>query len=341
MDVQYEKRPGYIDLGDSETLRLTDAITLEGWFHHKSRGGLISKGGAFADDGYGFTIGASGGEFRFELQNTSLKEKTMADALFPKNKAWMHLAATWEIKTREIILYIDGVRQERTAFFDGPIGVSNQHLNLGRNERWGHRYCSASFSEFRIWNLARTGKEIRAAMSTRLKGDESGLVGYWPFDRDTGTTARSGLVGGTDGVIVNPIWQTTNALPFSDETAFCEVPRGGLNLSELLTLQGGLQYRNGDLEQAVKTLESARIGGARRPSHILNLDDGFNLQWLLLAQCYHQLGEREKAASLLKLANERITGTFLGTKNWEIRLRLQTLLSETRKMLGQDTGQIN
>ena len=75
MNVQYEQRPGYIDLGDSEALRLTDAITLEGWFHHKSRGGLISKGGAFSDDGYGFTIGFSGGEFRFELQNTNIKEK--------------------------------------------------------------------------------------------------------------------------------------------------------------------------------------------------------------------------------------------------------------------------
>jgi tetratricopeptide (TPR) repeat protein len=178
-------------------------------------------------------------------------------------------------------------------------------------------------------------------MSTRLKGDEPGLVGYWPFDRDTGTTARSGLVGGTDGVIVNPIWQTTNALPFSDETLFCEVSEGRFNLGQLLTLQGGLQYRNGDLEQAAKTLESARIGGARRPAHMLNPDDGFDLQWLLLAQCYHQLGENEKAESFLKLANERVTDSFLQDRNWQERLRLQALLAETREMLGQDQGQSN
>ena len=74
---------------------------------------------------------------------------------------------------------------------------------------------------------------------------------------------------------------------------------------------------------------------------MLKPDDGFDLQWLLLAQCYHQLGEKDKAASLLKLANERITETFLGNWDWQTRLRLQTLLAETRKMLGQDSGNSN
>ncbi|HIL11309.1 MAG TPA: hypothetical protein EYG11_21670, partial [Candidatus Latescibacteria bacterium] len=276
MNAQYEQRPGYIDLGDSEALRLTEAITMEGWFRSNSNfGDLVSKGGSHRDDGYGFTL--SGNGMVNELQNIQTQEKTMVYVTMQRNREWFHLAATWDIKSREMICYKDGIRQDQVGFFNGPIGVSNQHLNLGRNEKWGYRYCSASFSEFRIWNLARTGKEIRAAMSTRLKGDEPGLVGYWPFDRDTGTTARSSLTGGTAGVIVNPLWQTTDALPFSDETAFCEVSRGGFNLTELLTLQGGLQYRNGDLEQAAKTLESARIGGARRPVHMLNPDDGFDL----------------------------------------------------------------
>ena len=77
IDAQYELRPGYIDLGNSDALHLTEAITIEGWFNHNSRGGLVSKGGAFEDDGYGFTIGFGDGKFRFELQNTSLKINRM------------------------------------------------------------------------------------------------------------------------------------------------------------------------------------------------------------------------------------------------------------------------
>ena len=150
MNAQYEQRPGYIDLGDSEALRLTEAITMEGWFQSNSNYGLVNKGGAFLDDGYGFTLGDN--IARFELQNTQTQEKTMADVTMQRNREWFHLAATWDIKSREIICYKDGIRQDQVGFFNGPIGVSDQHLNLGRIERRGNRYCSAGFSEFRIWD---------------------------------------------------------------------------------------------------------------------------------------------------------------------------------------------
>ena len=341
VDAQYKQRPGYIDLGNSEAINLKNAITIEGWFFHNSTGGLVSKGGAFDDDGYGITIGFQSGDFRFELQNTMAKEKMMADSSLPKNRAWRHLAATWDKKSREAILYINGVRQQRTVFFNGPIGVTNQRLNLGRNERVGNRYCNAGFSDFRIWNRVRTAEEIMQTMNSRLLGNEPGLVGYWPFDQDTGDIARSGLAEGVSGKIVNPNWRTTNELPFSDQTTYCEVSRGELNLWRVLTLKGGLLYRNGRPKQAVETLESARIGGARRPVNKRNQDDGNQLQWLLLAQCYNQIGEKEKATSLFMLANKRATDSFLRDRNWRERLRLKSLLKETSVMLGQGQGGTN
>ena len=45
--------------------------------------------------------------------------------------------------------------------------------------------------------------------------------------------------------------------------------------------------------------------------------------------------------SLLALAIERVTDSFLRDRNWQERLRLQALLSETRELLGQDQGQSN
>ena len=45
--------------------------------------------------------------------------------------------------------------------------------------------------------------------------------------------------------------------------------------------------------------------------------------------------------SLLALAIERVTDSFLRDRNWQERLRLQALLAETRKMLGQDSGNSN
>ena len=89
----------------------------------------------------------------------------MASVTMQRNREWFHLAATWDIKSREIICYKDGIRQDQVGFFNGPIGVSDQHLNLGRIERRGNRYCGAGFSEFRIWDRVRSGEEIRAVVA--------------------------------------------------------------------------------------------------------------------------------------------------------------------------------
>jgi tetratricopeptide (TPR) repeat protein len=340
VDAQHELGPGYIDLGNSEVLQLTEAITIEGWFWAKSNGDLVRKGGSYLDDGYGLRLRNEA--IRFALQNTQTQDQSITDVPLPKDREWFHFAATWEMKTSEIIIYVDGVRQDQVGYFNGPIGVSDQHLNLGRNERWFNRYCNVAFSEVRIWNRVRTGEEVRAAMNTRLKGNEPGLAGYWPFDKDTGIAAQGGLeANGVDGIIINPNWQATGSLPFSDDTLYCEVSVGELIPMQILMLQGGLQFRSGIVKQAAKILESARIGGSRRPTHMLNPDDGNELHWLLLAQCYHQLGEKEKAANLLTLANERITDSILRDMNWQERLRIQALLSETRELLGQNSGQAN
>ena len=77
-----------------------------------------------------------------------------------------------------MILYVGGILQSQIGFFNGPIGVSQQKLNLGRSERaLVNFYCDAGFSEFRIWNVVRTEDEIKKNMNIRLNGSETGIVG--------------------------------------------------------------------------------------------------------------------------------------------------------------------
>ena len=331
---QYNQRPGYIDLGDSKQLRIEGSITIEGWFKSTSNWGLVNKGGAFVNDGYCFTLGNN--IFRFELQNTRTQEKSMADVSLNRNGEWVHLAASWDEKTKEMILYVGGIRQSQIGFFNGPIGVSQQKLNLGRSERaLVNFYCDAGFSEFRIWNVVRTEDEIKKNMNIRLNGSEPGIVGYWPFDQNSGTVARTGITSGINGVIVNPIWKTTTKLPFTENSHYCEVSMGQFDLTQLLTQKGGLQYRNGNLNEAAKHLEYARNGGSLLPRHMVNIEDGFDIQWLLLAQCYKKLGENEKAANLLLLANDRINESYIKGKKWQDRLLLKSLLEETQKIFNE------
>tara|TARA_Y100001934_G_scaffold280950_1_gene389093 strand:- start:710 stop:5620 length:4911 start_codon:yes stop_codon:yes gene_type:complete len=326
--------PGFIDLGDSKSLRLTDAITIEGWFKSNQNGNILNKGGTGQDDGYGFRLWDN--RFQFELQNTKTQEKTVLGIPFQRSTEWFHAAAVWNFKSKEMICYINGVAQGEKGYFAGPIGVSNQHLNLARSERDYGTYssCVGGFSEIRIWNKSRTGDEIKSDMKVRLNGDESGLVGYWPLDQTSGDTATSGLnMDSNNTSVINSQWEETEKLPFGNTTSFCKISEGTVNKMLHLTLKGGLQYRNGNIQQSIKTLESARIGGAKRPSYMLNSDDGNHFQWLLLAQCYHKVGEKNKAQRFLLLARERVTNSFLQDRNWQERLQLRSLLSETHKIL--------
>ncbi len=45
-----------------------------------------------------------------------------------------------------------------------------------------------NISEFRIWNFARTLTDLNSDIDSRLFGNETGLVGYFPLDEDSGST---------------------------------------------------------------------------------------------------------------------------------------------------------
>jgi hypothetical protein len=49
------------------------------------------------------------------------------------------------------------------------------------------------FDEFRVWNVARTAGEVLATYDKVLHGDEAGLVGYFKFDEESGTTTADAV----------------------------------------------------------------------------------------------------------------------------------------------------
>lgn len=56
---------------------------------------------------------------------------------------------------------------------------------------------NGELSEVRFWHRARTRDEAARDMTRRLRGNESGLVAYWPLSERAGNTARE-RVGGSD-----------------------------------------------------------------------------------------------------------------------------------------------
>jgi hypothetical protein len=65
--------------------------------------------------------------------------------------------------------------------FSGPV-------NMGRGAYSGAQFLPGMIDEVRIWNVSLTGSEIAAGMATERRGDELGLVRYYPFGAQQITT---------------------------------------------------------------------------------------------------------------------------------------------------------
>ncbi|MFI6684250.1 LamG-like jellyroll fold domain-containing protein [Streptomyces sp. NPDC050485] len=84
---------------------------------------------------------------------------------------WHHWACVYNAATREQVIYRDGVEEARRVA-SGYQGTGQ--FTFGRS-------LDAEMDEVRLWGTARSAAEIRELKNRRLSGEESGLMGYWPY----------------------------------------------------------------------------------------------------------------------------------------------------------------
>ena len=105
-----------------------------------------------------------------------------------KLNQWSHVAAIIDVKKDEMKLYINGIEVERDNFDNErhiletrlPLRIGSSH----EEEMPFHASFVGQIDEVRVWNIVRSEADIRSDMTTKLNGDEPGLVGYWKFDED-------------------------------------------------------------------------------------------------------------------------------------------------------------
>jgi hypothetical protein len=199
--LDFDGTDDFIDCGNSSSVNITDAITLEAWIKSdkfETTQAIIKKNGS--SSGYELSL-SKDGEVFFRL-NKSSSHKLIANSLYPHDgNTWMHIAATYDGTEQKI--YINGSVEDSVS---GPssINTNSNNLVIGVNaDNHSNFPFDGAIDEVRLWNIARNEAEIQSTMCEKLTGSETGLVGYWRFDNVNGASVDDLTSNNNDGTMQN------------------------------------------------------------------------------------------------------------------------------------------
>ena len=135
-----------------------------------------------------------------------------------QDNTWHHVAVTLNggstITTNAVKMYVDG--QLISTGSGSKLWQHGGNIRIGRNggtkfhtgdEGGSGESFYGDIDEVRIWNVERTASQIADAKDETLNGDETGLVAYYNFQENSGTTANdSQTLSNNDGTISNASW---------------------------------------------------------------------------------------------------------------------------------------
>ena len=216
-NLYFDGRYNYIrcDLKEPDT-----GVTHELWFKtsHPGAGILsVTKGDIDNNQGYDRLIYLENGQLRAELAQMDIAQpqNRVVDVIQSStgaplaDDAWHHVAHVFSGSEQK--LYLDGQLIGSSAKRGTSMFSWHDALLIGYCFNASAPYFSGQISDVRVWNKARQQSEIQAGMSSRLRGNEPGLIGYWPLDGDVRNYADNPSVisaGFNAGELIGPEdWQ--------------------------------------------------------------------------------------------------------------------------------------
>ncbi|MEO8903928.1 MAG: LamG domain-containing protein [Polyangiaceae bacterium] len=145
-------------------------------------------------DGFGLDFGAKTGSTGTidPFTNAIFDNDNQSSGVTTTSAQWVHFAMTWN--GTAVMAYVNGVLKSTKASSTSQTtlmtGTSVFTLGGYPSE---NAYFAGLFDELSIWSVARSATDIMGTMHKTLVGNEAGLVGYWPFNEASGTTAADAV----------------------------------------------------------------------------------------------------------------------------------------------------
>jgi hypothetical protein len=227
----------YVTFGVADSLGAA-RFTLECWFYKKGTGKsttsgsggittiipLISKGrgeadGTTTDMNYIFGINSTTNVLCADFEegagmpSVGLNHPVSGTTTILNNQ-WYHAAVTFDgAKWR---IYLNGVLEKTDSIGVLPRSNSIQHAGLATamtSTGTPDGYFQGILDEVRIWNYARSEKELRDSINTQVP-TATGLIGRWGMDDVSGTVLTGKGKFNINGTIVNGATASSTGSPF-------------------------------------------------------------------------------------------------------------------------------
>jgi hypothetical protein len=186
--IQLDGTSQYVEVPDSDSLDITDAVTMMCWFFWDGAGDgwqtLFSKGPmSGTNENYALFINTASGYFHFILTPGGARLNTDSPNGVTKKGEWQFVAATWDGKN--INFYLDG-KMIKEAPLAGKSTPNTSTLRLGHREAAPH-YWMGMLDEMAVFNKALPEAQINAIM-------KSGLVSFMAVEAKSNLSTAWGEI---------------------------------------------------------------------------------------------------------------------------------------------------
>ena len=166
------------------------------------------------------------------------------------NESWHHYAHVFGGSQNS--LYLDGTFVSSTAAT--ALGTTLGNLQIGNAP-------NTTLDELRIWNIARTQADIQADMNRYLRGDETGLKGYWSFNEGQGSVAGTSVQGSNAHGSLNAVFWTydrpdVNYCALTDPSGYYEIANVPYSEEREFTIIPNKDNHDFTPDQQVRTITS-------------------------------------------------------------------------------------
>jgi len=186
----------YLSASDSNSLDLSDTLSLEAWVKFESINAgdtnpfIFKRNPTGNQRSYNFHLsGASSLSFE-SYTDGSAAGCGVSVSWSPSTATWYHVAVTKS--GTSVKFYVNGSQQGSTqTCSNGSIFNSTATLEIG-SFLASPVYLDGLIDDVRVWNAERTAQEIADDYDTELNGNETGLVGYWKLSDSLSDSTANG-----------------------------------------------------------------------------------------------------------------------------------------------------